>query len=194
MNSDINYIIQQSLNGDKNYQEILLYKLNPLIYKNIYKYWYISDPIVEDLVQEGYIVILISFKNFDKNRKVHYLQYIKTKLFFYYKNYHRNTKNQKNEISLSEKFREKNNLELKDTIEDKYNLLEEIISKEENTELMSYIKNLPNIEQKILYLFYYKEMSINEISNILEIKYRTTVRKKQNSIKKLSVLMNKNRR
>lgn len=85
MDSDINYIIQQSLNGDKNNQEILLDMLSPLIYKNIYKYWKTKDPIVEDLVQEGYIVILKSLKNFDKSRNVHFLHYVKIKIIYYYK-------------------------------------------------------------------------------------------------------------
>ncbi|NLK65574.1 MAG: hypothetical protein GX289_10840, partial [Tissierellia bacterium] len=84
MHSDINYIIQESLKGDKIYQEILLKRLNPLIFKNIYKYYSPSNPLTEDLLQEGYIIILQALKNYDMNKNVHFLQYVKISLYYFY--------------------------------------------------------------------------------------------------------------
>jgi len=194
MDSDINHIIQQSLNGDKNNQEILLNMLNPLIYKNIYKYWKTSDPIVEDLVQEGYIVILQSLKSFDKSRNVHYLHYVKTEIMYYYKNYYRNTKKQRRIISLSTKLGEDSNLELEKTIESQYNLLESIVSKEEKIKLLLNIKKLSGKEQKILYLYYFRQLSMVEISKYSNIPYRTVMGIKYNAIKKLRKLMDGTRR
>lgn len=188
MDSDINYIIQQSLNGDKNNQEILLEMLSPLIYKNIYKYWKTNDPIVKDLVQEGYIIILKSLQSFDKNRNVHYLHYVKIKIMYYYKNYYRNTKNQRNNISLKENMGTDKLLEFKKS-DSNYNTLERIIAKEEKAELLLNIKKLSDKEQKILYLYYFKEMSMDEISKYLNIKYRTVISAKYNAIKKLRKFM-----
>jgi len=102
MDADINYIILESLKGDKKSQEILLSKLHPLIYKNIYRYYSQDDHIVEDLVQEGYVVILKSLKSYEENKGVHFLGYIKSNLFYFYKNYYRDTKNQRNTISLNQ--------------------------------------------------------------------------------------------
>lgn len=192
MNSDINYIIQQSLNGDKNYQEILLNKLLPLIYKNIYKYWNTKDSMVDDLVQEGYIVILNSLKSFDKNRNVHFLYYVKIKLMYYYKNYFRNTKKERTLFCKTKKFGNKG-FELEKTLESKYNLLESIVSEEEISELLSTIKKLSDKEQKILYLYYYKEVSMDEISKQLNINYRTAIGTKYTAIKKLRAFMDKRR-
>jgi len=192
MDSDINYIIQQSLNGDKNYQEILLNMLIPLIYKNIYTYWDTKDPMVDDLVQEGYIVILESLKSFDKNRDVHFLYYVKVKLIYYYKNYYRNTRKEKMIISMTKKIGD-SSLELEKTLDSKYNLLEFIVSKEEITELLSNIKNLSDKEQTILYLYYYKQLSMGEISKQLNIPYRTAIGAKYTAIRKLGAILDSRR-
>jgi len=192
MDSDINYIIQQSLNGDKNYQEILLNKLIPLIYKNIYKYWNTKDPVVDDLVQEGYIVILESLKNFDKSRGVHFLYHVKTRLIYYYKNHYRNTKKERTLLSMSKKFSD-SSLEFEKKLGSKYNLLEFIVSKEEITELLSTIKKLSNKEQEILYLYYYKQLSMDEISKHLNMTYRTAIGAKHTAIKKIRNLIGSRR-
>ncbi|MDW5298666.1 MAG: sigma-70 family RNA polymerase sigma factor [Sedimentibacter sp.] len=188
MDSDINYIIQQSLNGDKNYQEILLNKLVPLIYRNIYKYWDINDPIVDDLVQEGYIVILESLKTFDKSRGVHFLYYAKIKLIYYYKNYFRKTKKDRTLLSISKEFSDKS-LEFEKILSDKFNLLEFIVYKEEITELLSAIEKLSVKQQEILYLYYYKRLTLGEISKNLNISYRTVIGTKYTAIKKIKNLM-----
>lgn len=164
-----------SLIGDKNYQEILLQKLKPLIYKNIYRHWNPSDTITEDLAQEGYVLILESLKNYDEKRSVHFLQYIKIKIIYFYKNYFRN--NKKNEILLTANISNASN-----------NILDIVIIKEEMSELLGNIKVLNTKEQMILYLYYYQQHSISEISKILNIPYHTVKGKKQVAIKKLKKL------
>ena len=176
MCSDINYIIHMSLNGDKNYQEILLEKLKPLIYKNIYSYWNPSDTITEDLAQEGYVLILESLKNYDEKRNVHFLQYIKIKIIYFYKNYYRSTI-KRNEITLADNI---SNISS--------SILDILIDKEEMSELLTSFKVLNIKEQMILYLFYYQQHSISEISKILNIPYHTVKGKKQVAIKKLKKL------
>ena len=180
MEPDINYIIQQSLKGDKNSQEILIERLKPLIYKNIYKYWTPGDTIIEDMVQEGNIEILKSLTSFDKNRSVHYLYYIKTKLLYFYKNQYRKTKKQRSETSLTKNIYESN-----------FKLLDEEILKEEKYELLENIKKLSKTEQEILLLYYFKEQSMILISKQLNIKYRTALLKKSNALKKLRKLIEK---
>lgn len=184
---DINYIIHKSLNGDKHYQEILLKKLHPLIYKNIYQYCSPKDNSVEeDMVQEGYIVILESLKTFNKNLNVHFLGYVKSKLYYFYKNYYRNNKKYKNVLSLNKELKEnEENLQLLNILENKYDLLENVITNDFKNKLKSSIKKLNKKEQDIIYMYYYNEISLKEISDKLNIPYRTVISSKYIAIKKL---------
>lgn len=175
---DINYIIQMSLIGDKNYQEILLNKLKPLIYKNVNKYIDLNPSLKEDFIQEGYALILESLKTYDTTRNVHFLYYVKTKLNYYYKNYF------KNEYK-------KHTYYLSQNQADSYSLfdLDNVIEKEKNKLLLESIKKLNKDQQKILYLYYYEKHSLKEISNILNKPYRTVIGKKKAAIEKLKKLL-----
>jgi len=182
MDTDINYIILESIKGDKKYQEILLKRLHPLLYKNIYKYYEPNSFIIEDLVQEGYIVILKSLKSYNENLNVHFLGYIKTKLFYFYKNYYRNTKNQRDTVGLNQSIGDKKNNHVSDP-------LEEILKNDEINELFSNINKLSVKEQKLLYMFYMEGLSLIDISNKLNIPYGTVVWRKYNSLQKLRNLI-----
>lgn len=171
-----------SLEGDKNCQEILLEKLTPLIYKNIYMYWNPYDHITEDLAQEGYLLILESLKNYDKKYDVHFLQYIKIKIVFFYKNYYRNNKKYKLELDMSDI----------NVYEDEEVAIEQIIKDEETKELLNNLKKLSKKEQEIIYFYYDKHLSVSEISKTLDIPYRTVIGKKYAAIKKLKKFALKN--
>ncbi len=175
MVSDINYIIQMSLNGDKNCQEILLQKLKPLIYKNIYMYWNTSDPIAEDLAQEGYALILESLRSYDKKYNVHFLQHAKTKIIYFYKNYYRNNKKHNNEINIPENV----------SSSDEKSALDRVIAEEEIKELLINLNKLNVKEQEVIYLYYDKQMPLTEIAKNLNIPYRTALGRKQTALKKL---------
>ncbi|MDD4781299.1 MAG: sigma-70 family RNA polymerase sigma factor [Tissierellia bacterium] len=188
---DINHIIQKSLEGDKLYEELLLIKLLPLIFNNIYNYYSLHDNIVDDLVQEGYIVILEALKTFDKNLNVHFLQYIKIKLKFYYKNYFRNTKYERQIGSLDQRIEKyyndikyenifiNNNISMEETFE----------NNEEIKELIKNIQKLNIQEQEVLYLFFFQNLSMKKISKLLNTRYRTIVGRKYSAIKKLKKMM-----
>jgi RNA polymerase sigma-70 factor (ECF subfamily) len=180
MDSDINHIIQQSLKGDKNFQEILLKKLRPLIYKNIYKYWRVWDTEAEDMAQEGYIVILTSLKTFDSSKNVHYLHYIKTKLEYFYKNKSRKFRLRTNVSSLQE-----NRHEYEDAT--KLGSIEQAIKQEEKYELLKSIQNLSSEEQEIIYLYYFLGQSMKSISNSLGIKYGKVLSLKRKALAHLRI-------
>lgn len=180
MNTDINYIIRQSIKGDKNYQEILLKMLNPLIYKNIYIYYEPKNPLVEDLVQEGYIVILKSLKEYEPNN-AHFLYFIKIKLYYFYKNYYRNYIKRRH-ISIE-------NIKYKIQQRNFNSPLDILILKEERSTLKKCMKELSPKEQEILFLYYFREFSMGEISKKLNISYRASINIKGNAIKKLRKMM-----
>ena len=183
MDSDINYIIQESLKGDKIYIEILLKRLNPLIYKNIYKYYSPSNPIVEDLLQEGYVVILKSLKDYDINRNVHFLQYVKIKLYYFYLNYYKKSMRQS---TLSVEYLNETGKRLKNRNLDQVTA---IVRAEEKNALYKCIKQLTEREQKIIKLFYFQGASIQDISGQLDLKYRSVINMKCNALKKLRKMM-----
>jgi RNA polymerase sporulation-specific sigma factor len=185
MHSDINYIIQESLKGDKIYQEILLKRLNPLIFKNIYKYYSPSNPLTEDLLQEGYIIILQALKNYDMNKNVHFLQYVKISLYYFYKNYFKQGINNR---TLSLEQLNKIGKELKS---DSMEQLSTIIIKEEKEALYKCMDELSEKERIILNLFYCRKFSIKEISDKLNLKYRAVINIKSNAVKKLRKKMTK---
>jgi RNA polymerase sporulation-specific sigma factor len=179
MQPDINYIIQESLKGDKIYVEILLKRLNPVIFKNIYTYWSPSDPLTQDLQQEGYMIILQSLKDFDTDRKVHFLQYVKIRLYYFYKDYFK--KSIKNDALSMDHLYETG----RELISDCRDQLTSIILKEEEDSLHKCIDELSEKEQMIISLFYFRRLSIQEIADKLGIKYRAVINIKSNAVRKL---------
>lgn len=191
MDTDINYIIRESLKGNKKTQEILLNKLHPLIYKNIYKYYSHDNDIVEDLVQEGYVVILNSLKSYEETKEVHFLGYVKSNLYYFYKNYYRDTKNHRKTISLNQNIGEQINSQELGSIMIGCALdpIEEILIKYEISELLTNIKKLSPKEQKVLSMYYIDELEVREISCQLQIAYRTVIWRKYMALKKLKKSM-----
>jgi RNA polymerase sporulation-specific sigma factor len=185
MQPDINYIIHESLKGDKIYVEILLKRLNPVIFKNIYTYWSPSDPLTQDLQQEGYMIILQSLKDFDTDRKVHFLQYVKIRLYYFYKDYFK--KSIKNDALSMDHLYETG----RELISDCRDQLTSIILKEEEDSLHKCIDELSEKEQMIISLFYFRRLSIQEIADKLGIKYRAVINIKSNAVRKLRRKMSK---
>jgi RNA polymerase sporulation-specific sigma factor len=185
MQPDINYIIQESLKGDKIYVEILFKRLNPVIFKNIYTYWSPSDPLTQDLQQEGYMIILQSLKDFDTDRKVHFLQYVKIRLYYFYKDYFK--KSIKNDALSMDHLYETG----RELISDCRDQLTSIILKEEEDSLHKCIDELSEKEQMIISLFYFRRLSIQEIADKLGIKYRAVINIKSNAVRKLRRKMSK---
>jgi len=187
--ADINYIIHESLNGDKKYQEILLKKLHPLIYKNIYKYHNFKEIIVEDLVQESYIIILECLNNYDENHHVHFLGYVKTKLYYFYKNNFRNNYKYRKLMRLNDI----QNSELENSrLIEKYDIAQKVIEKEEINELLFNLNLLSKKEQLILKMYYEDDFSIRDISSNLNIPYRTVTSIRYTAIGKLRKVMSVN--
>lgn len=183
MHSDINYIIQKSLKGDNNYIEILLKRLTPLIFKNIYKYYMPSDPLTEDLLQEGYIVILQSLKDYDIKRNVHFLRYVEIKLQYFFLNLFKEAVRHKT-LSIEALS------SVGKQIRGKYmNPLNLIILTEEKHKLYKCINKLSEKERTVIRLFYFDELLIPEISLKLNIEYRAVINAKSRAVKKLKKML-----
>jgi RNA polymerase sporulation-specific sigma factor len=188
MDCDINHIIQESLKGDKIYQEILLKKLLPLIYKSIRKYCG-RKVETEDLIQEGYIVILKSLKSFDENKNIHFLGYVKSNLKYFYLNYLRKSMKERQSVILCDSMPEEYLYRIQDIDRDNNEPLKYYLRAEEMNKLYESIGKLSDKEQKVIYMYCFEGMTMSEISNNLKIAYRTAIGRKYTALKKLRKMM-----
>ena len=176
MYEEIEELRMLSKNGDKSSKESLLLKLDPLIISSIRRY-YNNYSQQEDLVQEGYETILKCIADFDENRGVNFLGYVKVQLKFLYLNKHKEKRN----TSLNETIGE-DGVELIDLLKGEENLLEDYIEKELKKSLIEAVLKLTKRQREILILFYVEKISIGEIAKRLGISYRTVVNTKTRAL------------
>ena len=163
-------------------REELLRKLKPLIIKSIRKY-YNDFSQYEDLLQQGYEVILSGIDEFDEEKDVNFLWFIKMKLKFYYLDKHKYKKEKPS--SLNKPIGEDGD-EILDLIPDNdKSPLDKVLEKERNARLRKAMKVLTQRQRKVVIYYYMKNKSIKEISRILKISYRTVINTKTTALKKL---------
>ncbi|AFS77307.1 RNA polymerase sigma factor, sigma-70 family [Gottschalkia acidurici 9a] len=184
----INHFYEQIKSGgpiDSKYKEEILEDLKPLIISSIKKY-YNNYQMYDDLIQEGYEVILTILQEKKLESGKHFLGYIKNALRFHYLDKH---KIKESSISINHNISDGENLELVDMLEDP-NLTQDniIVKKEEQRELWNSLLELTERQRDIVILFYVEEKSINYIAKKLGISYRTVVNTKTTALKKLFTL------
>lgn len=180
MYKDIDKLLNLSRKGDKNAKEELLLRLHPLIISSIKRY-YNRINMYDDLIQEGYEIILLCIQDYDSNKGAYFLGYIKLKLKYHYLNKHK----EKDILSLNQTIGE-DEKEIIDLIEgNEKEPIDIVIKKEETNILLESLKNLSKRQKQILVEYYINRLSISQIANKLGISYRTVVNTKTNGINKL---------
>ncbi|MTI70053.1 MAG: sigma-70 family RNA polymerase sigma factor [Firmicutes bacterium] len=185
MYSEINILYEKSLLGDNEALEELIKRLKPLVLSSIKRY-YNKIYLYDDLIQEGYEVILNGIKDYDESKGTHLLGYLKMMLKYFYLN---KSKYELDTISLNILIGEEDSLELIDTLKDSVIIDEEIIKNEEINKLFSIISKLSERQKYIIYEYYFNNISLKRISKDLNISYRTVVNIKVQGIKKLRKLI-----
>lgn len=137
-------------------------KLYKETYKDVSTYIVINCSNLEDakdIIQSTYMEV---FKKIDKiDNKNYIIGIARNKLNKFYRfNYKAKI------ISL---FSEKEDLSLIDTIPDDFDLEKVVITKYDIDRVWKFIKKKRNIVSKVIYLYYYQEYTIKEISNVLDI-------------------------
>lgn len=179
-----NELVSKGKAGDKSSMEEIINRLQPLIYSSIRKYYY-NKVDYEDLVQEGNLTIMDCIYNFDFNRNVNFLGYIKSQLRYLYLNKHR----EKTYISLNQPIKDEEG-EMIDLLEsEEEDSLEKFIKNETLQELRLAIEILTPRQREIVILYYFKAMSISDIGHLLGISYRTVVNTKTNAIESLKNIL-----
>lgn len=177
MYKEIEILLALSKNNDKNAKEELILKLEPLIKSSIKRYYY-KPYMYEDLLQEGYEVVLNAIEEYDSNKGSHFLGFVKLNLRYHYLNKHK----EKQTSSLNQTIKD-GETELIDLIEDEaFSPLENIIQKEEINKLKEGINYLTPRQREIIIAYYIEDMSIKDIGEKLGIAYRTVVNIKTNAI------------
>ncbi len=177
----IDELLEGSKEGDKASKEELLNKLRPLIISSINKY-YPNARDYEDLIQDGYIVILQCIDDFDPAKGVYFLGFVKTMLKYNYLQNHRI----KRCFSLNVSVGEDSESELVDLLESKdLGPVEIQLISDENKIIKDSLSVLGPRQRQVIWLFYVEEMSIGDIAHKLNISYRTVVNSKTKALKRL---------
>ena len=180
MYKEIDKLVGKGKLGDKDSLEEILKMLKPLVISSIKKY-YNNFNEYEDLIQMGNLTILQCIKDFDEEKGVYFLGYVKTTLRYVYLNKHKEEKI----LSLNNNYTDSDD-ELIDILESEdVSPLEYILIKERNEHLYNALNTLTNRQIDILIYFYIERLSIKDISQELNIAYRTIVNTKVNALKKL---------
>ena len=155
----------------------LINMLEPLIISSIKKYCPLPKEY-EDLHSDCVLVILWCLENFDGKRS--FLKYVKSYLKYYLLDTFKYLKNEPQRDSV-------NNLgeDLLNYIEDDFNLEESLIKKTDEQILNEAINSLAKRQREIIILYYYKDMSLKNISQKLKISKWTVVAAKKQALDKL---------
>lgn len=186
MYNEIDKLVTLSKKGDRNAKERLLISLKPLVLSSIRRYYNCYSQY-DDLLQEGYEIILRTVEDYDESKGSRFLGYLKLQLKYHYLNKHK----EKIILSLNETLDDEE--EFIDLLEDKgFGPLDTIINKEEKEILFKGLSYLSNRQVEVLIYYYIQKMTMVEISEKLGLSYRTVVNTKTKAVDKLKNIINKN--
>lgn len=157
----------------------LLFRLQPLIISSIRKYYNRKEEM-DDLIQEGRLLILESVENYSKDYSVPFLGYIKSRLKYLYLGKNRIKKVVSLNVSIGEEGVEHINM-----LQDDFCLEEDYVRNEEKSGILLKIEMLPKRERQVVKSYYYGNLSISEIANKYGISYRTVINTKKRALERL---------
>ena len=176
---EIKRLYEESIKGDDKSKYELVERFYPLIISSIKKY-YNNYSEFEDLVEDGKLIVLECIKDFDVSKNVHFSGFVKTRLRFFYLN---KLNSKKDIISLNQKNEE--DTEMIDLLESEVDLEEEVINKDFSKRIQDLFINLSLKEREVIIEFYYLGLTVEEISKLHNISYRTVLELKRRAHKKL---------
>lgn len=185
MYKEIDELLVRAKSGERKAKSIILEKYKPLILSQMKKYYFDANE-VDDLISEGYEVILKGIDKFDSGRNVYFSGYLKTILRYHYLD---RLKAKKYTSSLDKNMGDSGDISLLDLLEADVDLENEYIVKELNEQLIEKIEKLSKRQKEVIILYYLEELSISDISKQLGVTYRTIINTKVNAIEKLKKLI-----
>lgn len=184
MYKEIDELLIKAKSGERSAKQTILEKYKPLILAQMKKYYFDANEL-DDLISEGYEVILKGIDEFDSGRNVYFSGYLKTILRYHYLD---RLKAKKYTSSLDKNI-DGCDISLLDLLRSDVDLENEYIVKEFNEQLIEQIEKLSKRQKEVIILFYLEEMTIGAISKQLGVTYRTIINTKVAAIEKLKKLI-----
>lgn len=154
----------------------ILERLRPLVISSIKKYSFGNENF-EDLLQEGYLKILSSLDEFDEEKGVPYLGYIKLQLRFLYLN-----KNKKDKMHLSLDYESEDGGCLLDSIKADIDIEKNFVFRDDMRRLIIEMDHLTYRQREIVFMNCMNRMSMVDVAGKLGISYRTALRTKKSAL------------
>ncbi|NLW39971.1 MAG: sigma-70 family RNA polymerase sigma factor [Tissierellia bacterium] len=181
MYKEIEKLLVLSKEGDVEAKERLLNKLTPLIISSIRRYYNKKDQY-DDLMQDAYETILLAIEEYDPQKGVKFLGYVKAMLKYRLLEKHR----ERDFLSLNSPMEEG---EFIDMLEDPESPMDIALEREERKLLLQALKALAPRQREVIIAFYIDGLSIQQIADKLGLSYRTVVNSKTQGLKKLKNIM-----
>lgn len=173
-------LIISAKSGDKRAKEEIINRLQPLIISSIKRYYNYSYEY-EDLVQDGNLMILQCIEDYDESKGAQFLGYVKLRLKYMYLLKHRT----KRHLSLNEPA-EDGEIEIIDIlVSENKGVLDLVLEKEMSIRLRKAIEGLTSRQREIIICYYIGGRTLEEVSEMLGISYRTVVNTKARAMEKL---------
>lgn len=162
-------------------------RVRPLILKTAVRVCDDKD-MMEDIIQEGYVMVLESLKEYQEDRNVPYLGYLKSKIFYRLIKKMEAAWKYKKLLSLSEEACK--GVSFEECIEDRSFRLEEYMDmREEHYRLYKAIAALSIRQRKVIIERFFKGKSLPEVTKIMGIGYYSTAKLQNRALKKIKALM-----
>ena len=182
----INQLVQASRDGDLGASEELLTRLQPLMVATIKRNFKYYGPNWEDLMQEASLSVLVGIRDYDEQRGIPFLAYIKTKLKFDIHNLCRKESNYGSRLVTTDE----EGLDPLDTIsDDTANPQEEFLQKEMTIELQEALEQLDPHHRELIYLAFYSKLTLKDAAKKMGICYKTAQRYKAKALERLAGLL-----
>lgn len=152
--------------------------LRPLILSSIRKY-YNKRHLYDELFQEGCVEIIEGLLDYDAEKGIPFIAYIKKRLYYYYLGKNHN----KEELSLDKENEEGDSLI--SLLQSDVDIEKDLLNKEEYRELQIAVSRLPERQRNIIIDFYFRKMKIKDIGEKYGISYRSCVNSKTKGLHNL---------
>lgn len=173
-------MVKKAKAGDKEILEEIIERLQPLLISSIKRY-YNKPKEYEDLMQEGNLKIIQSINDYDKDKGVHFLGYIKFNIKYLYLDKHKQRFHQ----SLNQQVGDGETEMMDLLVGEEVDFLEGIIRDENRIKLKEALDLLTPRQRQVIELYYGRNMSMADIANNLGVTYRTVVNTKTRALEKM---------
>lgn len=172
-------LVIMAQNGNVDSKSQILTDLKPLVISSIIKYQYKPNDM-DDLIQDGYEVILNSIQDYDHKKGAYFLGFVQMNLRHFYLN----QKKTPQVLSLNSNIYDSK--EILDTIaSNDIDILDRIIQSQGNIKLYKSYEKLAPRQKEVISLYYINGCSMKEIAEKLNLSYRSVVNTKIQGINNL---------